>query len=176
MAVGEKSRHPARCVVWTAAGRPVPPSLAGALGARGVSIVHAGNAHTAMAELCLAQRAGERAGLILCGPVDAGRVLDAAERFAPRAVVWVYEEGANPPLRPLVQRARPEPEPAPQAPAPGPVAGRNGAGVLRLVREAGLKASNGRADASEAVTARDVLDDAELEMLLAGERAMEDPR
>lgn len=51
-----------------------------------------------------------RAGLIVV--LDAGdpelpdqsRVLESLERFAPSALVWIYQEGANPPLRGLVQK------------------------------------------------------------------------
>lgn len=35
---------------------------------------------------------------------DQDRVLEAMERFSPTALVWVYEEGANPPMRGLVGR------------------------------------------------------------------------
>ncbi len=48
---------------------------------------------------------------------------------------------------------------------------------MRLVRENGLKPDRGPADPTRrerAVSARDILDDAELEMLLAGERPMEE--
>jgi hypothetical protein len=50
---------------------------------------------------------------------------------------------------------------------------------MRLVRENGLKNGVPAADRvvrERAVSARDILDDAELEMLLAGERPMEEHR
>jgi hypothetical protein len=37
---------------------------------------------------------------------EQSRVLSAMERFCPMARVWVYEEGANPPLRGFVDRTK----------------------------------------------------------------------
>ncbi len=185
MGVGElKNGHPARCVVWV--GQPgadaVPSALERVLLSRGLVPVAVGSGHAALAELCVAQRAGLRSALILCGVGDADRVLTGVERFTPLAVVWVYEEGANPPLRPVVvQRAEASPkagEPAKIAPGRPAYAPLNRAEpLMRLVRENGLKPDRPLVDSNRrerAISARDILDDAELEMLLAGERPMEE--
>lgn len=158
----------------------MPPVLEAVLVRRGLAPLGVGSGHAALAELCVAQRAGERAALILCGVEGSERVLAAAERFAPRSVVWVYDEGANPPLHPVVERKKTVPVESPSVPARDvpAVPPRNGVDpLLRIVRENGLKPDRGPADAPErarAVSARDILDDAELEMLLAGERPRED--
>ena len=147
---------------------------------RGLSPLVVRSGHAALAELCVAQGAGERAALILCGVEGSERVLAAVERFAPRSVVWVYDEGANPPLRPVVEKKKTVPAEAPSVPARDVPAASTRNGVeplLRIVRENGLKPDKGPVDAPErarAVSARDILDDAELEMLLAGERPRED--
>lgn len=213
-----KISHPARCVVWTDASARIAPSLARVLSSRGLEPTHAASAHTALAELCLDQRAGRRPVLILDSVPDAARLLAAVERFAPDAVVWIFEPGANPPLRPVVlsnarqaqaserskveikPTARPTPRPT-RKPAASADA-RNGTHTpahtpppLRLARDPEpttpahapavppaseqppvAPAPPPAAARREPISARDVLDDAELEMLLAGERAMEDKR
>ncbi len=199
--VGEiRNGQPARCVVWTVGSGPVPPVLERVLVRRGLTPVAVGSGYAALAELCLAERAGVRSVLILCGTGEVQRVLGAVERFAPSSVVWVFEPGANPPLRALVEK-RDERRPAVSGQAPGadsgvgsagaPAAGREdtppgrGPGapgktmdpLMRLVRENGVKSPPRAADRvprEAAVSARDILDDAELEMLLAGERPMEE--
>lgn len=182
LGVGEKKNgHPARCVVWAAGPGGVPSALEGVLVKRGLTPVGVRSGYGALAELCLAERAGVRSALILCGVGEADRVLAAVERFAPSAVVWVFEAGANPPLRAIVVKKEEKAVPA-KAAAPR-TNGAAGASrgetdpLMRLVRENGLK--NGRPPADRvvrerAVSARDILDDAELEMLLAGERPMEE--
>ncbi len=166
-------------MVWTERSGVVPVRLEGVLHARGLIPVRVDSPHAALAELCLAQRAGSKAVLIVCGVREVARLVAAVERFAPGAVVWVYEEGANPPLRPLVLTPKaPVPTDARTPPA-RPENGRPGARFPALVRENGLKHPPGPVDAvrrEPPKSARDVLDDDELEMLLAGEKAMEDPR
>lgn len=93
------------CVVWTAPGAAVPADLGRVLRARGLSPKHAESGFTAFAEVCVAERSGDadergvRSLLILAGVEDEHRVLAGLERFAPSARVWVFEPGANPPLR-----------------------------------------------------------------------------
>lgn len=209
-----KISHPARCVVWTDASARIAPSLARVLSSRGLEPTHAASAHTALAELCLDQRAGRRPVLILDGVHDPARLLAGVERFAPDAVVWIFEPGANPPLRPVVlpnaRQAKPverskveikptqKPTPKPAAPAAvcnGTHTPAQAPPPLRLARDPGPTvtahdpapetrpappptppAPPPPAARREPISARDVLDDAELEMLLAGERAMEDKR
>lgn len=182
--VGEmKNGHPARCVVWVDGPGGVPSALEAVLVKRGLTPVRVGSGHGALAELCLAERAGVRSALILCGVGEADRVLAGVERFAPSAVVWVFEAGANPPLRALVVRKEEKVE-RPKVSVPGETGAamgtRNGVDpLMRLVRENGLKMDRPAADPirrERAVSARDILDDAELEMLLAGERPMEEHR
>lgn len=183
------------CVVWTEASGVVASALTRVLRARGMEPVAAGSAHAALAELCLAQRAGVRSALIVSGVREVARVVSAVERFAPGAVVWIYEEGANPPLRPLVlsHRGSEASAAAPggggasdrpaKAPAPKAVEDpKRNDPLMRLVRENGLKRADSAADSSgqesigraPSVSSRDILNDAELEMLLSGEKAMED--
>jgi hypothetical protein len=181
--VGElKNGHPARCVVWVDGPGGVPSALEAVLVKRGLTPVRVGSGHGALAELCMAERAGVRSALILCGVGEADRVLAGVERFAPSAVVWVFDAGANPPLRALVVKKEEK-----VGPAKSPER-TNGAArapraetdpLMRLVRENGLKNGVPTADRvvrERAVSARDILDDAELEMLLAGERPMEEHR
>ena len=185
-------------MVWTEPGGAIPPELSRVLAARGLPPAHADSPHAALSELCLAERAGVRVALIVSDVSDTARLIAAAERFAPSAVVWIFQPGANPPLRPFVLpdepdrparapaapsraagKPRPGVEPKPQpAESPADRTPRNGSTPpIRLVRENGLKPDSPQADAirkDRPVSARDILDDAELEMLLAGERAMED--
>lgn len=196
-------------MVWTDPGGAIAPKLVEVLSARGLPPVHANSTHAALAELCLAERAGVRAALILSTPADASRLLAAVERFAPSAVVWTFQSGANPPLRPFVLRpkaagpapARTAPVAPPEPPAeaqpivadvkPMPRPATNGHAAnghpvgpvpvepIRLVRENGLSPDTPApepARKNRPVSSRDVLNDAELEMLLAGERATEDDR
>lgn len=184
VSVGEKKNgHPARCVVWVDGPGGVPSALERVLVSRGLQPVQVRSGHGALAELCLTERAGVRSALILCGVGEADRVLAGVERFAPSAVVWVFEAGANPPLRAVVGRKKEKVEPAKAATQRENAASevnRNGVDpLMRLVRENGLKSGRPAADPvmrERAVSARDILDDAELEMLLAGERPMEEHR
>lgn len=189
--VGEQNGHPARCVVWTSAGTTVPTDLADVLERRGLHPVHAPSPHLALAEICRSERAKVRSALILVGIEDPARVLAAVERFAPSAVVWLFAPGANPPLRPVVSSLRPEiPAKARDQVAPAhaenleaALTPRNGAVHSNGAKpDNGLKLASPPVDAirqgppvvSRTVSARDILNDAELEMLLAGEKAMED--
>lgn len=182
--MGHPKSHPAHCVVWTEPSADLPDALARVLRVRGLDPVHTRSPHQALAELCLAEHTGRRAVLILSDAPDPERVLAAAERFAPGAVVWIYQPGANPPLRPIVQMAEPPPPSGPQPP-PDRAETRNGwheepkapPEPMRPVRETTLKPVPAPADpirTDRPLSARDILDDDELEMLLAGEKAMED--
>ncbi|MFK7885107.1 MAG: hypothetical protein AB8F26_13100 [Phycisphaerales bacterium] len=194
-----------RGVIWTAAGAPVPAELVRVLEKRGLTSIHAESAFAAFAELCIAQRIGDKSALILCDIDDPSRVLDGIERFAPDAIVWIFEPGANRPLRPFVvevaaRLARPAVEVSAK-PALGlhgrdirdeqPVAelkltSRDSVEAPEPVHEPAQAPANRSSVAPEEasderstsknVSARDVLEDAELEMLLASERGSGDHR
>ncbi len=103
-----------RCVVWHQSGAQSAASLVRALSSRGLRVETSGSAHEVLAIGCAEQqRADEgRGGVIVV--LDGGgreldeqsRVLSAMERFCPLARVWVYEEGANPPLRGFVDKTK----------------------------------------------------------------------
>jgi len=203
------------CVVWTGPGVRMPHELLRVLTDRGLAPVQADSGFAALAELCVAERAGDadrtgpRSLLVLAGVEDPERVLAAIERFAPSARVWVYEPGASPPLR---AHAVPGVPARPKNPgltrADVDAAMRKPRAGAKLVRDVesdaahrpsavaelklapapdpGPTTGHGRRDTVEEpkpngtppqpVSARDVLDDAELEMLLSGERPGEDQR
>lgn len=152
---------------------------------RGVEPTHTTGPHAALAELCLAQRAGLKSALVLSGVEGADRLLSAAERFAPDAVVWIYDPGANPPLRPFVGSQGVHAPTVLPATVNQPVQGdrppRPSAPELKLARPSSDHADSAPVSGSgvspaprpRPVSAMDVLDDAELAMLLAGERGSE---
>lgn len=97
---------------------------------------------------------------------EQGRVLEAMERFSPCVLVWVYEEGANPPMRGLVGKG-------------GKLAGYSGrAGIGSAAEKAEDGESqerprlrlagggNDRSASGDGLTASDVLDGDELAALL----------
>lgn len=107
------ARTARRCVVWhrgSAIGRP----LRNALESRGIVVETSRSGHEVLAMGCAAQQRienhtdGGGRGLIVvldgggADLMDQDRVLEAMERFSPSVLVWVYEEGANPPMRGLV--------------------------------------------------------------------------
>jgi|GEM_PF-2026574 len=110
-------RRPAPTVVlFHAPGEPVPPELSAALARNHTTPIPTDHAAGALALLC-AHRPGV---LLLDRHADLPGVhdlLDAVERYAPRAVRWEYIPGAEPPLRPVASPratgAGPDTRPAP---------------------------------------------------------------
>lgn len=173
---------PARrlCVVLHARGIGADPSLVRALSRRNMHVVACDDAHESFARVCNDAQGGHSSILVLDGddPRSLGeRLIDAMERFAPRAVCWEHTPGANPPIRPVVgtlgsaidraiepQEREPEkadPEPDLVGPAP----------ALRLApapEQAPKPTSGGH------VSAKDVLNADELDALLAGEMPNKD--
>lgn len=205
--LGHGNGRVARCVVWSPPGEGTPAALSRVLEKRGLGLVPTDSPCRALAELCLAERGGDRVALIVTGDLEAGRMRQAVERFAPKAVVWVFQPCANPPLRPIVverktratttvaevraailaDRAENGVARRPGAEVAAKPAGKPAMQIGRDVPEdrpaPELKLAPGidapgaeppRATPTKKVSARDVLDDAELEMLLAGERGTGD--
>ncbi len=120
-----KNSEHRRCVIWHRAGAKAPAALVRALSSRGLRVETSGSAHEVLAIGCAQQQRadGGRVGGVGGGGVivvlDGGgseldqqsRVLSALERFCPLARVWVYEEGANPPLRGFVDSSKDAAEP-----------------------------------------------------------------
>lgn len=180
-----------RCVVWhqgSGIGRP----LRTALESRGIVVETSRSGHEVLAMGCAAQQrienheSGHGRGLIVvldggdADLMDQGRILDAMERFSPSALVWVYEEGANPPMRGLVGKggrvggysARPTLGSAVVAVVASPsekVAGRSAEQpALRLagrVKDQSVGQANGKSN-RQVLSASDVLDGDELAALL----------
>ncbi|GJM19048.1 MAG: hypothetical protein DHS20C14_12610 [Phycisphaeraceae bacterium] len=125
----------ARCVVVVGAGREPEPSLLEALGRHGLTPRVVSSPHAALAELC---RRGRERRVLLIADADsvapARRVMRAAERYAPGAAWWIYEPGANPPLRAFVDQAEESPRDDidPFAPAE-PASRAAGSPMLRLI-------------------------------------------
>lgn len=101
------------CVLWHGRHDRAPEELSAALNRRGVSVARVVGAYTALAEAC---RLGGRSRTIVAGPGSAILVLAepaslgcaatvarAVARYAPHVSIWVYESGANPKLRALVE-------------------------------------------------------------------------
>jgi hypothetical protein len=96
----------ARCVLWHGAGADLG-ALESRLRQRGVSVAHAGSSYAALAELCAAGAPhGTAVSLVMVDPASLGRaaqVVRAAARYAPAAVVWAFEGGPKPQLRPVTE-------------------------------------------------------------------------
>lgn len=165
----------ARCVVLHPEGRPPREGLLAALGRHGLDVVVSSSPHLAFAEVCRAGVRGQavRRVLLLTEPermVGTDRLALALERYCPGAVCWVYQPGANPPVRGYVLKGAvggvvsPSPEPVrlavePSKPAP---ARRAGSPMLRLI-----EAPDGPPAASEESEPSRILTGEELTMLLA---------
>ena len=107
-----------RCVVWHRAGVGAAASeaLLTALSSRGLRVETSGSGHEVLGIACAQQQRIDAGGMGLIlvldgagesdGLEDQDRVLEAMERFCPSGLVWVYEEGANPPLRGVVEKGK----------------------------------------------------------------------
>lgn len=118
--------------------------------------------HEALSIACVAHRKHRALVVVLDRApeiIQRDRALEAIERFAPGALIWVYDESANPPLRAFVEQPKPEPkarvhqEPAP-SPRPKP----------RRTAPPGLRLTG--SDRDEPVSSADILDQDELDALL----------
>ncbi len=97
--------------MWHPVGVGAPGALVDALISRQLRVETSGSGHEVLAMGCVEQQRGG-AGLIVVLDGRGGelaeqsRVLEAMERFCPSALVWVYEDGANPPLRGFVEKSK----------------------------------------------------------------------
>lgn len=156
--------------MWHRSGVEASGSLLSALASRGLRVETSGSGHEVLAIGCREQQKGRGLIVVLDGGGYGGvgldqqdRVIEGMERFCPSGLVWVYEEGANPPLRGFVGtggRLR--------AVAPAPVAAErkgntNGPIDGPVLRLSGL---NGGVKNGSGLTASDILDRDELAALL----------
>ncbi|MEQ8770803.1 MAG: hypothetical protein RIB60_09885 [Phycisphaerales bacterium] len=158
------------CVVVSSLGKTPDAALLGALDRHGLQARPVSSAHGAMAELCRPANRGSKRVLLIADEgarAAAERVLRAAKRYAPETACWMYEPGANPPLRAHVEagaaaaEASPEEHPVRSERAP------TGSPMLRLIAaDEPMPATNGLGE-DEEPTAERVLSTDELTMLLA---------
>jgi len=182
-------RAPVECVVWRAASAPIPSELLKALERRSIRPRVVTRGLAALAEVCVLRRASEddRPGLLmLVSPEslpEVWRVIGAVERYGGETRVWMFEPGANPPLRKVVEQDVERWKPAPaheRGPGPEPklAVGDSAGPALRLgpssdeagpVGVGGDEEMEGREDALELPGGPgSVLTDEELSMLLEG--------
>lgn len=101
-----------RCVLWCPDGAPMPAELKTVLDRRGVGVVEVGGPCDAVANTF--EEAGYRTRPALDEPVvlmlvdptrlpEAGHVVRSVQSHLPRAVCWMYQAGANPRLRAVVE-------------------------------------------------------------------------
>lgn len=105
-------------MLWHVRGRRPPVELLGALARRGLVVRAVQSSYAALAELCLAHATSRTAILLLVEPetlAEPQAALEAARRYTPGAVLWVYEAGANKPLRELVEERMIAPPAPPSA-------------------------------------------------------------
>ena len=148
-------------MLWHAKGRRPPAELLGALARRGMTVRAVQSSFAALAELCMLDAASRQAILLLVEPdslPEPQDVLEAARRYTPGAVLWVYEQGANKPLRELVEER-------PERPASPPSVGH----ALRLSGDGPEPVEDWAEDEEPEVS--HLLTDEELAMLLDEPRA-----
>ncbi len=158
-----KNSEHRRCVIWHRAGAKAPAALVRALSSRGLRVETSGSAHEVLAIGCAQQQRADGGVIVV---LDGGgseldeqsRVLGAMERFCPLARVWVYEEGANPPLRGFVDMDKDVAEPKAAAEVQQRV-------ETQKSERPSLRIS-GRNGSGSALKASDVLDKDELAALL----------
>lgn len=170
MASREGTDRTRRCVVWHHAGESSSEALLTALSSRGLRVETSGSGHEVLGIACAQQQRIDTGGMGLIlvldmagldgGLEDQDRVLEAMERFCPSGLVWVYEEGANPPLRGFVEKVEAKGVPTERSvdPVRAPATRKVEPPVLRL---AGRDESQ-----KEPLRASDVLDQDELAALL----------
>jgi|ERR1043165_7182300 hypothetical protein len=178
---GEQSEQ--RCIVWHPRSRPADAELLGALQRRSLPVKCVSDPFRAMAELCRARNDNGALVLLLCDPnllERVGEVAACVRRYAPRAVVWVFDASrrlraatgrdlgsGQPGQSPVVVPERTEPKVRTARPVP------SAQPRLRLAGEGPLPAEDSpdlpalSAGGSGAPASRPVLTDEELQMLLA---------
>lgn len=164
-AVQPAARAARRCIAACAPGASLPTELGGLLADRGVELEHATSPLDALASF-VASDSGRGRILLIVEPGRAAwgdRLARAVERYAPHAIVWAWEAGSKPALRPFVREGAPARPAAPED---------RGSPLLRLV-DADPPPSNGRhgsglkgSGANGAGTGGGVLDADELRLLL----------
>lgn len=155
------------CVVVSSPGCSPDASLLKALDRHGLQARAVSSAHGAMAELCRPVHPKPKRVVLIADDgarVAAARVMQASKRFAPGTACWIYQPGANPPLRSHVEGEASEPAFDPTPPERTPT----GSPMLRLIAadEPMPAASNGLGE-DEVPTAERLLSTDELTMLLA---------
>jgi len=155
-------------VVLSSPGASPDAALLGALDRHGLRARPVASAHGAMAELCRPADRGSKRVLLIADEgarTPAERVLRASKRYAPETTCWIYQPGANPPLRALVEEEGAAVAPAEPPARPDPVP--TGSPMLRLIAaDEPMPATNGLGEEEEPTTER-VLSTDELTMLLA---------
>ncbi len=144
-------------MVWRPLGSPRSDALIGALSKRDFRVQTTDSRHEALAIAAVAHRKHEALVLVMDRAPEIARrdrTLEAIERFAPGALLWVYDESANPPLRAFVEH---QTKPAPRAPSVQTPPPRRGA-------PPGLRLTG--SDRDEPVSSADILDQDELDALL----------
>ena len=164
--------------MWHPVGVGAPGALVDALISRQLRVETSGWGHEVLAMGCVEQQRGG-AGLIVvidgCGGelAEQSRVLEAMERFCPSALVWVYEDGANPPLRGFVEKSKAA-SVAVQEPA-AKLSVENARPETRPTLRLSGTGENGTNGSGQVMNASDVLDGDELSALLGkddvGEKA-----
>ena len=146
-------------MVWRPLGSEVSPTLIGALAKRDLRVQTTDSRHEALAISCVAHRRHAPLVVVLDRSPDIAqrdRTLEAMERFAPGALIWVYDESANPPLRAFVEQRQTKPAPRSANPPAAPTPKRVGPPKLKL----------SGSERDEPVTSADILDQDELDALL----------
>jgi len=151
-------------VVLRPGAAPRSEPLVRALERRAMRVSTTDSRHEALAVACVAHRSREPLALVLDRAdelKDLDRTLESIERFAPGALVWVFDESANPPLRAFVPPTSgadrtPEHEQSPIAPSARPKPGASATPNLRLTG----------AEPDEPISSADILDQDELDALL----------
>ena len=154
-------------MVWRPGTTEPSAALSSALIKRDLRVQTTDSRHEALAVACVAHRKGEALVVVLDRADDLHqreRTLESIERFAPGALVWVFDERANPPLRAFVPQAAPAPRPA--APPPRPA---SAGGPRSGPKPPGLRLTGSEPDGP--ISSADVLNQDELDALLGRDEA-----
>ncbi len=175
-------REPERvCILWHAPGQESGSALICAMKKRGFSATCVSSQHAVMAAACSLAKSAKRVVLVLDGReelVGVDRVLDALERFSPATICWEHDPGANPPMVPVVRIAVEQPIPTQLNEQTGEQ--KSGSAKDRPAVDLRLVSEPEDQDADKpkaikpirstgALRSSDVLNDEELNALLAGE-------